>query len=123
MVSMRFRNVKANGDWDFGRGLQCYGEGTAAIALNVKTRLMCWLGDCFFDSNMGIDYQNLMGNFGQKNAIREQSRRMILATDGVLSILSFEDMLVDRKYSANYVIDTIYNQTIADRLTFGGNDA
>jgi hypothetical protein len=120
---MRFRNVKINGDWDFGRGLQCYGERTAAIALNVKTRLMCWLGDCFFDSNMGIDYQNLMGNFGNKDAIGEQSRRMILATDGVLSILSFEDMLVDRKYSANYVIDTIYNQTIADKLTFGDNNA
>ena len=46
---MIFRSLDELGDWNFGKGVQDFVSGNDAIALNIKTRIQSWVGDCFFD--------------------------------------------------------------------------
>jgi hypothetical protein len=113
---MRFRNLSENGDWQFGRGKQCYKEDVSAIALNIKTRLKCWVGDCFFDYPMGIDYQNIIGRFNVRELLEKEINRVILATAGVLSVISSSVSLVGRGFIATYSVNTVLNQSLYDNF-------
>lgn len=59
---MIIRELDINGDWNFGKGRNNYLRGKKALMLNLKTRLQCFLGDCFFDLSAGIDWFNLVGS-------------------------------------------------------------
>lgn len=52
---MIVRALDINGDWTFGQGKGNYLTNQAAIAQNVQTRLLSFLGDCFFDPTAGIN--------------------------------------------------------------------
>ena len=116
---MRFRNLTNNNDWDFGRGLQSYASDADAIALNVKTRLQSWIGDCFFDMVTGIDWQNRLARFGQEPYLREELQKLILETDGVLSIESISTSMEGRSLIAQYTINTIYSRSASDSVQIG----
>lgn len=58
---MIIRAVDENNDWTFGKGKNDYLSGNNAIAQNIKTRILCFLGDCFFDTFAGIDWFNFIG--------------------------------------------------------------
>lgn len=115
---MLFRNLE-NGDWTFGRGLQGYVSDADAIVLNVKTRLKSWIGDCFFDQKMGIDWQNRLARFDQRETLSSEIQKMILETDGVLSIDRLDWSMNDRVFSANYTINTVYSKSMSDVLEIG----
>lgn len=44
---MSIRNLDENHDWTFGAGRSNYLNYNAEIGLNIKTRLLSFLGDCF----------------------------------------------------------------------------
>ncbi len=58
---MHIRAIDSENDWQFGKGLQSYKYKNNAIMQNVKTRLLSFLNDCWFDMEAGIDWYRLLG--------------------------------------------------------------
>lgn len=113
---MIFRNLTELGDWTFGRGKQDFTSRNRAVGLNIQTRLNSWVGDCFFDQNAGIDWLNRLGSKNQKAILELDLRRVILETDGVTDILSFDTIYTDREFTASYTVKTIYTGQISSTL-------
>ena len=63
---------KLDNDWTFGKGRQSYLRHEAAIKQSIRTRLMSFLGDCFFDINAGIDWWRFLGG-GKKGGAKKVS--------------------------------------------------
>lgn len=116
---MIFRNLTPAGDWSFGAGKSNYIDQNAAIGLNIKTRLQSWVGDCFFDMQAGIDWTNRLGSKNQRRLLEMDLRRVILRSYGVTGIMSFDTVLVGRKFTANYSVNTIFSKSYQDSLTLG----
>lgn len=111
---MIFRELDENHDWVFGRGLQNMTRENQAIGLNIKTRILSWVGDCFFDMNAGIDWVNRLGSKNQRALLELDLKRIILQSDGVTGILAFDTNLIGRRFSASYTVSTIYSQDFQD---------
>lgn len=108
------------GDWKFGKGTNDYVSLNQAIGLNIKTRLQSWLNDCFFDLPAGIDWKNYLGSLNKRGLLEADLRRVILQSDNVTGILSFDtELSPDRKFTANYEIQTIYSKSFRDSVTVG----
>ena len=116
---MIFRSLDANHDWLFGHGLANYLDLDAAIGLNIETRLLSWVGDCFFNKPAGIDWTNRLGSKNQKTLLDLDTRRIIQQSSGVAGITFFNSTLVGRAYTANYAVDTIYGQNYKNTVTVG----
>ena len=116
---MIFRNLTESGDWTFGSGISNYTTQNQAIGLNVKTRIKSWLNDCFFDVNAGIDWLNRLGSKNQRVLLENDLRRIILNSEGVTGILTFDSDLNNRRFTANYSLQTIYSQSFIDSITVG----
>lgn len=116
---MIFRALDENHDWKWGKGKQDFLITNAAIGINIKTRLLSWVGDCFFDQNAGIDWWNRLGSKNQRALLELDLKRVILQSEGVKGIVSFETNLTGRKFSASYTVDTIYTGQIEDQIFFG----
>lgn len=117
---MSFRNLDENHDWTFGRGLQNYVSRDKEIALNLKTRLLSFLNDCFFAINEGIDWFNHLGA-KDRAVILLDVKKVINSTEGVKRINSvdyFENS--SRNLTIRYNIDTIYSTSISGDV--GGLD-
>lgn len=106
---MIIRNLDSNGDWTFGSGKGNYIAGNAAIGLNIKTRVLSWLKDCFFDTGAGIDWANRLGTKNQENLLSTDLRRIILQSYGVTGITKFDIVVVGRRFTANYTVNTIFS--------------
>jgi hypothetical protein len=117
---MKFRSLDKNGDWNFGKGLQDFATEDAAIALNVKTRLLSWVGDCFFDLPAGIDWWNRLGSKNQRDLLELDLRRVIMQSKDVTGIVKFTTTVEGRNFSAQYEITTIYSKSFIDSLTLEG---
>lgn len=106
---MIIRNSTPSGDFVFGKGLSDYLKNQNAILHNVKTRLLQWKGDCFYAIAEGVDYNNLL-DVGTKNLLDSDVKRIILQSEGVIKINSFESVLDNsvRAYSGQATITTIF---------------
>lgn len=107
---MRVRSIDASNDWNFGKGLNDYYLNNDAITQNIKTRLQSFLGDCFFATNAGLDWFNLLGS---KNilAVQLAVQAAILNTNGVTRIVDFSLTLEsNRLLKLQYVVETIYSR-------------
>lgn len=114
---MIIRNLDSNHDWTFGSGLANYIGGNDAIGLNINTRLLSWLNDCFFDMSAGIDWVNLLGSLGQKDMLDMNLRRVILQSYGVTGLVSFSSSLnAQRRFTAEYTVNIIYSQGYQNSL-------
>lgn len=114
---MIFRDLDSNHDWMFGSGKANYISGEDAIGLNINTRLLSWLNDCFFDMSAGIDWLNLLGSLGQKNMLDMNLRRVILQSYGVTGITAFSVSLNEQRlFQASYTINTIFSQGYQNSL-------
>ncbi|MGB2578150.1 hypothetical protein AAIR98_000914 [Elusimicrobium simillimum] len=104
---MIHRSLDANGDWVFGKGRNSYTRSTEAIMLNIKTRLLSFRNDCFFDLDAGVDWWNLLGS-KKKETLLFQIRSVIADSYGVSSIESFDSTFSqDRTLSVTYSIKTV----------------
>lgn len=79
----------------FGQGLANYAADQAAVAQNVKTRLVLQLAEWYLDDNAGVPY---LGEICTKPAnlplVESLIKECILGTYGVKEISAF-DMLYD----------------------------
>lgn len=108
---MIFRNLDANNDWTFGNGKNDYLIENNAIKLNIKTRTLSWLNDCFFALDEGIDWTNRLGSKNQEEILQLDLKKIILDSDDVVSITSSEFSLINRKFTATFFIDTIFSKS------------
>lgn len=114
---MIIANLDANHDWLFGSGLGNYISGNPAIGLNIETRILSWVGDCFFDTLAGIDWLNRLGSKNQKALLEADLKRIILQSYGVTGINSFDIVVTGRLFTANYSVDTIFSKNYINQVT------
>ena len=112
-----FRALDVNSDWSFGNGIGSYVTEEQEIALNAKTRIMSFLGDCFFATDEGIDWWNLL-DYRYQDRLENAVQDVIKNTPGVTAINSV-DVLVgaNRQIRLQYDIQTIYSQSYIDEVT------
>ncbi len=111
---MIFRALTPTKDWTFGQGVQCYLHDQPAIELNIETRLKCFLADCFWATDFGIDWWNLLGtrNPTAQANILIAVRTMIANSYGVVRINSVtaDTDRTTRKLTLRWNIDTIFSR-------------
>lgn len=118
---MIFRSLDSLGDWTFGQGVQNYLRDEDAIELNVKTRLKSFLGDCFWATEFGVDWWELLGTMNPKAqaAVVLATRLMIAESYGVVRINSVTAATdrTTRRLTVTYNVDTIYSRSVVGTVT------
>lgn len=112
---MRFRNLDSNGDWVFGKGRSSYLQNTDALMMNIKTRLMSFLNDCFFDTEAGIDWWNLIGGKDMKSLLASV-QRVVLRSSQVKRIVNLDYTLNNRRFSISLSVEFANGQTLSDTV-------
>ena len=112
-MSFAFRSLDSVGDWTFGKGLQNYAIENKAIILDIRTRVLSFLNDCFFATEQGIDWLNILGNKDEAQILREITKT-ISETQGVSKVLdaSITENRDTRKITIIYNIISIYDDII-----------
>ena len=119
---MRIRKNDKDGDWVFGNSsATLYVDNGLAVAQKIKTRLLEWVDDCFFNRSAGIDYRVRMGQRGQRALLDEDIRRIIVETEEVVLLSEYNSSLYDRSLIVNFSVYHIYSDTAyADSITLQG---
>lgn len=121
---MKIRNLTATGDWTFGKGLQSYLTGQAAIALDIRTYLNVWTGNCFWALQAGVNWRQYLDR-NQEAKLLAALQSVLLARFGVMGInlLSVRFDRLTRRLTVAYDVQTIYTQSFKDSITIGANSA
>lgn len=112
---MRFRNLTADGDWCFGKGRNSYLQKNEALMMNIKTRLLSFLGDCFFDTEAGIDWWNLLGGKNLKSLLAS-IQRVVLRSSQVKRIVNLDYTLNNRVFSIRLTIEFADGEILSDTV-------
>ena len=115
---MIIRGVTQVNDWMFGSGLNSYFYGEQGVESNVKTKLLEWVGDCFFNVLGGIDWNNRL-TYGQQTNLETDIRTLTLACFGVTNVLdvAFDFDAETRTYAITLTIQTIYTPSATFTVT------
>ena len=119
---MIVRALDDSGDWLFGKGRNDYLRNNAAITQNIKTRLLSFQGDCFFDTGAGLDWFTYLGGSKNQTLVNLSISSVILNTpdittqgvtrQGVLGLLQLSINLSNtRAFSVSYRAQTVYSIT------------
>lgn len=112
---MRFRNLDANGDWVFGKGRNSYLRDDNALMMNIKTRLLEFLGDCFWDTEKGIDWWTLLGGKDLKKILVDV-QRTVLRSYQVRRIVDLQYTLKDRVLSITLSVEFADGEILTDTV-------
>lgn len=112
---MRFRNLDSNGDWCFGKGRNSYLMGNKALMMNIKTRLLEFLGDCFWDTGKGIDWWTLLGGKDLKRILVDV-QRTVLRSYQVKRIVDMDYTLSNRTLSIRLSIEFLNGEILTDTV-------
>ena len=113
---MIIRGLDTNGEWVWGNGLNAYQIQQAAIIQNIETKVLEWVGDCFFDLTAGIDWTNLLGS-SSTDILETQLKILILNCYGVINLTELTLTFDGRNFTINYTIDTIYSSSAQATIT------
>lgn len=107
---MIVRALDADHDWTFGKGRNNYLRNVDAIQQTIETRLLSFLGDCFFDVTAGIDWFGLLGG-KNRQALELAIAAVILNTEGVTALVTLDTDLdpITRLFTATYVVNTTFS--------------
>lgn len=112
---MRFRNLDNNGDWCFGKGRNSYLKDNKALMMNIKTRLLEFYDDCFWDMEKGIDWWTLMGGKDLKKILVDV-QRTILRSYQVKRIVNLDYNLTNRKLFISISIEFLNGEILSDTV-------
>ena len=114
---MIIRKVDTENDWRIGKGKSDYARDEQALAENIKTRLLSWVGDCFFALNEGVDWKARM-DVGQQDNLTDEVKSIILQSWGVVGINSVAVELGEgtRGVQITYDIETIYSDSFQQTI-------
>ena len=106
---MKVRALDVNGDWTFGVGLQNYSQNLDALEQSISTRLKQWKYNCFFATEEGVDWNNLL-DIGTQALLDLDIKRVVLQTGGVLRITDYSSTIdtMSRNVSIQATINTVY---------------
>jgi hypothetical protein len=114
---MIVRALDSQGQWLFGKGLNDYASNQAEIALDIQMSLSMFLGDCFFATNVGIDWFNLLGGKNEL-AINLAVNAALLNVEGVVGILMTNISLnAQRNLTITYQVQTVYS-TLSSQFVY-----
>lgn len=109
---MIVRALDENGDFTFGKSKADYLSNLNSIKQNIRTRLLEFLGDCFFNITAGIDWLTFLGGSKNVPALKLSISSIILNTVGVTGIRQLSiNLTSDRNFSVSYDADTVYSIT------------
>ena len=112
-----FRNLDANHDWTWGNSRNNYVIENQEIGLNITTRVLSFLGDCFFAVNEGIDWWHLL-DYRYQDRLENAVTEVVKNTDGVTAINSIDFLVnADRQIRINYDVQTVYSQSYTGEIT------
>ena len=119
---MKHRGVDENGNWIFGKGKNSYATGKEAVKLNIKTRLLSFQYNCFFDLEAGINWFDL-GSGKEKNLqiLNLKIKEVISTSYGVNKIIS-SDININpstRKVSVTYNVQLLEGTLLNDIAEVG----
>lgn len=107
----RVRALDADHDWLFGKGQNDYLTANAAVVQNINTRLLSFLGDCFFDQGAGLDWWNYNGS-KDTVVVNLAVSAVILNTADVTGLLQLSiNLSQDRLLTVIYVANSTYSKT------------
>lgn len=112
---MLHRSLTSEHDWIFGKGKNSYWNENKAIMNNIKTRLLSFKYDCFFDVDFGVDWWNLLGG-KDLNSLLYQIRSMIATSYGVAEIVNMEYNLKNRVFSITFSVKLVNNDIEQDTV-------
>ena len=122
---MIFRDLDSDGDWAFGNGRNSYARNDRAIQLNVRTALMTFLREIFWQTDFGVDWWNLNGgkNPAAQAGIILQTRTVIINAEGVVRINSVDATMNarTRALALSYSIDTTFTRNLRDSISIPTN--
>lgn len=119
---MRVRGLDANGEWLFGKGKSDYKYDINALAQIIQTRLKSFLNNCFFATNDGIDWFNLMGSKNLRD-LRLAVASTILNTEGISTLAEVNlSISADRRVTIEYSVVSVYGE-LSRTVNFGVADA
>lgn len=114
---MSVRAIDQNRDWVFGQGRQSYKTNEEELGQMINTRVLSFLNDCFFATNEGIDWWNLLERGRQNEELLKRSISLtILQTEGVTAINSVELLRQGRDIKIYYDVQTIYSQSYQQQI-------
>jgi hypothetical protein len=115
VINLIYRALDGNGDFTMGKTAKTYVSGVYAVAQAVQTRLLLLQGEWWEDTADGLPlFQQILNQPGsdkQLSAIDLLIKDRILGTAGVRNIASYNRTYVNRRYSFDCIINTIYGQT------------
>ena len=113
---MKFRSIDSNGDWNFGNGTQAYAADLQALMLNLRTRILSWVDDCFFDTQNGLDWKNLL-EYGQQKYLQNAIKSLAAKTAGVLRVYDIVvSVSASRVATVTFSVDTIYGSNVQNAI-------
>lgn len=108
---MIVRAIDSNADWNFGKSLNDYISGNMQIQQDIRTRLLSFLGNCFFATTDGINWYGLLG-YKNNLALTLAISAAILNTNGVTGMLQLNVSLnANRQFFISYEVQTVYSTT------------
>jgi len=120
---MIYRELDLNGDYTFGKNMQNFISGAAAVAQAIKTNLLLLKEEWWEDTEEGLPlFQNIIGQkfFADGNI---QSADLIIKdrianTQGVLTIIGYNSMYDNRKLSISCTVITIFGESASVEVSF-----
>lgn len=114
---MIFRQLTGSNDWTFGAGLANYASGQQAVALNIKTSVQMFQGDCFFSLPNWVNWKGLL-NVGQQNNLDAALQSLLARTADVMEVISAKVVVnpTTRQFFASYVVATVYSQQVTGQV-------
>lgn len=108
-ASIICRALDGQGDWTFGAGLSNYVTNLAEVSQDISMNLKSFLGDCFFATNSGVDWLNLLGG-KDLVSLNLAINAAILNTTGVTGLLQTSlNLTANRVLTVQYTVTTVYS--------------
>ena len=111
---MKYRQLDANGDYQFGHGLQNFVTKREAVAQAIKTRLWLLYGEWWEDQEDGLPlFERILASSGSdrnREVVDAIIRDRIEGTEGVINVISYESDYRDRIYTFTALVNTLYGE-------------
>lgn len=107
---MRYRALSDDFDYTFGQGTQnLLVNSPATVGQAIRTRLLLLTGEWYLDTTSGTPYATKI--LGKNTAATRDLaiKGRILQTQGVKELLGYASRLVDRAFTVQAVVMTIYS--------------
>jgi hypothetical protein len=113
---MRIRALDTDKDWLFGSGRAAYAANNNAICLNIETIMRTFLGECFFNPDMGVPWFDII-NYRNKDAVVLYLKSVMIQIYGVIKVTELEyTFTTGREFNIKYQIETLYSSNVRGEI-------